>query len=267
MEQKIGRGGNCLLSEEARLWKTDCLVAVRALCIRGEIYIQISSYKNKKLNLWQLSRGAAVNRNLWGVFQSHHTVPWVTPWDHKVSWCFEKSPDHKKFSTAFFTFSFHNRPLDPGCVRLKCALLVRSLPCICLALGCHPASQQQLVHLQTNVLFWTYFTNALLVWTFPSRTCLAIVSHRQYQATINTPLEAVAFKTTEDTALVCIQHFWIGVSLLILLQGLHQFLSARSFLVCDSGEQMRCVELGGKGVGAPVKGLWQLPLRSAALGE
>lgn len=47
------------MSEEARLWKTDCLVVVRALCIRGEIYIQISSYKNKKLNLWQLSRGAA----------------------------------------------------------------------------------------------------------------------------------------------------------------------------------------------------------------
>lgn len=191
-------------------------------------------------------------------------------WLHEITksvGVLKKAQTIKKLSTAFFTFSFHNRPLDPGCVRLKCALLVRSLPCICLALGCHPASQQQLVHLQTNLLFWTYFTNALLVWTFPSRTCLAIVSHRQYQATINTPLEAVAFKTTEDTALVCIQHFWIGVSLLILLQGLHQFLSARSFLVCDSGEQMRCVELGGKGVGAPVKGLWQLPLRSAALGE
>lgn len=59
---------------------------------------------------------------------------------------------------------------------------------------------------------------------------LATVTRHQYQTTINTPLETVAFKTMEGTASACIQHFWIAVSLLILLQGRHQFLSASSFL-------------------------------------
>lgn len=59
---------------------------------------------------------------------------------------------------------------------------------------------------------------------------LATVTRHQYQTTINTPLEAVAFKTMEDAASVCIQHFWIAGSLLILLQGRRQFLSASSFL-------------------------------------